>query len=232
MEVCLLAYTPNPLRLLYTAARTCYSALSPAELWEDGATSERMERLIRQIVESGHHSILEHVSFTFAVSGISRTASHQLVRHRLASYSQQSQRYVRGPFSYVTPASWARAGEEWLRRYQEAMAGLELLYREAVEAGIPPEDARFVLPQAVTTSLTVTMNLRELIHVVGLRTCLRAQWEIRELFNRVAELVRAAEPFLGSFLVTKCERLGYCDERETCGRYPLRSERERTKVTR
>lgn len=232
MEVFLLTYTPNPLRLLYTAARTCYSALSPAELWEEEATPERMERLIRQVVESGHHSILEHASFTFAIAGISRTASHQLVRHRLASYSQQSQRYVRGPFPYVTPASWSRAGEEWLRRYQEAMAASEHLYQEAVAAGIPPEDARFVLPQAVTTNLTMTMNLRELIHVVGLRTCLRAQWEIRELFNRVAELVRAVEPFLGSFLVTKCERLGYCDERETCGRYPLRSEIERTKVTR
>ena len=224
MEVCLLAYTPEPLRLLYTAARTCYSAARPMELWGEPAAPERMKRLIRQVVESGHHSILEHVSFTFAVAGISRTASHQLVRHRLASYSQQSQRYVRGPFPYVTPASWERAGAEWLRRYQEAMAGLERLYQEAV-AGIPPEDARFVLPQAVTTHLTMTMNLRELIHVVGLRTCLRAQWEIRELFTRVAELVRAVEPFLGSFLVTKCERLGYCDERETCGRYPLRSER-------
>lgn len=224
MEVHLLTYTPDPLRLLYTAARTCYSPLSPVELWEDGATPERMERLIRQIVESGHHSILEHVSFTFAVAGISRTASHQLVRHRLASYSQQSQRYVRGPFPYVTPASWVRAGEEWLRRYREAMAGLERLYEDAVAAGIPPEDARFVLPQAVSTSLTLTMNLRELVHVVGVRTCLRAQWEIRELFERVAEAVRAVEPFLGSFLVTKCERLGYCDEQGTCGRYPLRSE--------
>ncbi len=227
MEVRLLTYTPDPLRLLYTAARTCYSPLSPAELWEDGATPERMERLIRQIVESGHHSVLEHVSFTFAVAGISRTASHQLVRHRLASYSQQSQRYVRGPFPYVTPASWVRAGEEWLRRYREAMVGLERLYEDAVAAGIPPEDARFVLPQAVTTSLTLTMNLRELVHVVGLRTCLRAQWEIREVFERVAEAVRAVEPFLGSFLVTKCERLGYCDEQETCGRYPLRSELDR-----
>ncbi len=223
VEVSLLAYTPNPLRLLYTAARTCYSPLSPAELWEDGAAPERMERLIRQVVENGHHSLLEHVSFTFAVAGISRTASHQLVRHRLASYSQQSQRYVRGPFPYVTPASWRRAGEEWLDRYREAMAASERLYREAVAAGIPPEDARFVLPQAVTTGLTMTMNLRELIHVVGLRTCLRAQWEIRELFSRVVQVVCAAEPFLGAFLVTKCERLGYCDERETCGRYPLRS---------
>ena len=227
VEVALLAYTPNPLRLLYTAARTCYSAQMPAELWSEPATPERMERLVREIVESGHHSILEHVSFTFAIAGISRTASHQLVRHRLASYSQQSQRYVRGPFPYVTPASWERAGEEWLRRYRETMAGLERLYQEAVATGIPPEDARFILPQAVTTNLTMTMNLRELIHVVGLRTCLRAQWEIRQLFTRVAEVVRAAEPFLGSFLVTKCERLGYCDERETCGRYPLRREGRR-----
>jgi thymidylate synthase (FAD) len=222
VDVHVLTHTPDPLRVIYTAARTCYSAGRPSELWAEDPPRERMERLIHQVVESGHHSVLEHVSFTFAVEGASRSCSHQLVRHRLASYSQQSQRYVKGPFPYVTPASWRRAGEEILGRYHRAMADINHLYEEALAAGIPAEDARFVLPQAVTTNLTMTMNLRELVHTVGLRTCERAQWEIQELFERASQAVRAVDAFLGSFLVAKCERLGYCDERETCGRYPCR----------
>jgi thymidylate synthase (FAD) len=180
--------------------------------------------LIRHIVESGHHSILEHVFFTFAIEGISRACSHQLVRHRLASYSQQSQRYVKGPFDYVTPVSWTKADESMGRRYEQAMDDLDRLYQEAVAVGIPAEDARFVLPNATTTNLTMTMNLRELLHAVGIRTCLRAQWEIRRLFKQIRQAVHDADPFLGSFLMIKCDRLGYCDERETCGRYPLRSD--------
>jgi thymidylate synthase (FAD) len=222
MDVRVLAHTPDPLRVIYTAARTCYSAGRPSELWEEDAPRPRMEQLIGHVVESGHHSVLEHVSFTLAVEGVSRSCSHQLVRHRLASYSQQSQRYVRGPFPYVTPATWVQAGETLAGRYRAAMAEIDRLYEEALVAGIPAEDARFVLPNAVTTNLTMTMNLRELVHTVGLRTCERAQWEIQELFTRVVEAVRVVDPFLGAFLVTKCERLGYCDERETCGRYPGR----------
>ena len=225
MDVHVLAHTPDPLRVIYTAARTCYSAGRPSELWAEDPPRARMERLIRQVVESGHHSVLEHASFTLALEGLSRSCSHQLVRHRLASYSQQSQRYVQGPFPYVTPDSWARAGDELLRRYHQAMADIGHLYREALAAGIPAEDARFILPQATTTNLTMTMNVRELVHTVGLRTCARAQWEIQELFARVAEAVRRIDAFLGSLLVTKCERLGYCDERETCGRYPGIGER-------
>jgi thymidylate synthase (FAD) len=222
LDVQVLVHTPDPLRVLYTAARTCYSAHRPSELWEEEVPRERMERLVRQIVEAGHHSILEHVSFTFALEGLSRSCSHQLVRHRLASYSQQSQRYVKGPFPYVVPPSWQRAGEELCRRYHQAMAEMGRLYEEALAAGIPPEDARFVLPQAVTTHLAMTMNLRELMHAVGLRTCVRAQWEIRELFEAVRGAVTEIDPFLGSFLQVKCERLGYCDERESCGRYPVK----------
>jgi len=222
MDVRVLASTPDPLRLVYAAARTCYSAERPSQLWSEDAPRPRMEQLVRHVIESGHHSVLEHVSFTLAIEGISRSCSHQLVRHRLASYSQQSQRYVKGPFPYVTPASWAQAGEALAGRYQAAMTDIDRLYEEALAAGIPAEDARFVLPNAVTTNLTMTMNLRELMHTVGLRTCERAQWEIRELFEAVAEAVRGVAPFLGAFLVTKCERLGYCDERETCGRYPCR----------
>lgn len=218
MDVRILAHTPDPLRVIYTAARTCYSPGRPSDLWVEGAPRERMERLVRRVLESGHHSVLEHVAFTFAVEGVSRACSHQLVRHRLASYSQQSQRYVAGPFPYVTPASWGQAG--LVEAFDQAMVELNRLYAQALAAGIPAEDARFVLPQAATTNLTMTMNLRELMHTVGLRTCERAQWEIRELFERTAAAVRDVEPFLGSFLVTKCERLGYCDEHETCGRYP------------
>lgn len=225
MEVRILVHTPEPLRVIYTAARTCYSPGRPAELWAEDAPRERMERLVRRVLESGHHSVLEHVAFTLAVEGVSRACSHQLVRHRLASYSQQSQRYVAGPFPYIAPDSWKRAG--LAAELERAMAELDRLYERALAAGIPPEDARFVLPQAATTNLVMSMNLRELLHAVGLRTCERAQWEIRELFERAAAAVRAVDPFLGSFLVTKCERLGYCDEHETCGRYPTGARHER-----
>ncbi len=221
MEVKLLAYTPEPLKVIYTAARTCYSARSPAEIWADEVPEAKMADLVNRLIQQGHHSVLEHVSFTLGISGISRSCLAQLTRHRVGiAFSVQSQRYVRlDRPTYVTPPS-VGVEPEILRRFERAMAEAWAAYRELSEAGIAPEDARFVLPNAATCNLVMTVNIRELIHICELRLCPRAQWEIHQLFLKVAAEVLKVAPFLASHLVPKCLRLGYCDEPESCGIMP------------
>ncbi|MHB8765956.1 MAG: FAD-dependent thymidylate synthase, partial [Deferrisomatales bacterium] len=144
-----------------------------------------------KLVSMGHLSALEHAQFTFGVEGISRACSHQLVRHRLASYSQQSQRYVRArEVAAVVPPEVA-ARPEWAGRFQEKLGELWELYGQLVDAGIPAEDARYLLPNACETKLVVSMNARELRHFFALRLCRRAQWEIRAL---ALELLRRVTP--------------------------------------
>jgi thymidylate synthase (FAD) len=174
----------------------------------------------------GHASVLEHVVLTFGVEGISRAASHQLVRHRIASYSQQSQRYVTGDFGYVTPQT---IGEAAPRKGKKGAPGLaELfhdhmeksaaLYATLVEGGIPAEDARFVLPNASGTRLLVTMNARELHHFFALRLCNRAQWEIRDAAMSMYRLAVEQAPLLFENAGPGCVR-GRCPEGEfTCGK--------------
>lgn len=221
MEVRLLKYTPDPELTVAAAARLCYSDLSGEQLVAR-MTSEQAERLLRRVIGSGHHSILEHASFTFAIDGLSRAASHQLVRHRLASYSQQSQRYVslRQP-QFVVPPSVARDPAA-LVAFEQAAQVCFSAYRQLQDLGIPVEDARYILPNATGTRLMMTMNARELIHVSSLRLCNRAQWEIVALFEKVRDEVKAVAPLIGSYLRPKCEALGYCDEAESCGRTPPR----------
>ena len=204
--------------LIYTACRTCYSELDPDEIMAravDGRVDPAKQReLIGRVVESGHGSTIEHVVFTFGISGVSRTLSHQLVRHRAGvAFDQQSQLYVKfKAASTMTPRTIADADEELRVRFEEQIrAGLDL-YGDLVEAGIPGEDARFVFPNATRTNLVMTTNLRALIHMSGLRLCTMAQWEIRRLFQLVRHEVFAVSPFLGSFLAPKCVPLGYCDE--------------------
>jgi len=166
----------------------------------------------------GHLSVLEHASFTFGVDGISRVTSHQLVRHRLASYSQQSQRYVK--FSapeYVVPETIA-TDEERRGRFVSAMEGLFRLYSDLVKAGVPAEDARFLLPNAACTRIIITMNARELLHFFRLRCCERAQWEIREMATEMLVLAREKAPFIFRDSGPACVT-GPCSEGEmTCGR--------------
>ena len=158
------------------------------------------------------------------MDGISRVTSHQLVRHRLASYNQQSQRYVSytSP-EYVVPPS-VEKHPELKEEFERAIKGYFESYRRLQEAGIPAEDARYLLPNAITTRLVVTMNVRELMHSCSIRLCTRAQWEIQELFHRMRDEVRQVAPILGSFLMIKCELLGYCDERECCWIRPPKEE--------
>jgi thymidylate synthase (FAD) len=234
LSVTLLAHTPDPLALIYAAFRQCYHAGDAAELWARLLAGEiapdKQAAFVARILESGHESPVEHVSFSFAVAGVSRALTHQLVRHRLASYSQQSQRYVDAiGFDYVLPPQIA-AIPEARERYAAAMeqAGAAYAELQAILASHgrgdkANEDARFVLPNACETKIVVTMNCRSLLHFFELRCCARAQWEIRALAEAMLALCRQALPVIFAGAGARCERLGYCPEAErfTCGRYPL-----------
>ena len=206
------------LPLIYTACRTCYSELEPADIFDRATTgqvaTEKQQDLIRRVIESGHGSTIEHIVFTFGISGVTRTLSHQLVRHRAGvAFDQQSQRYLnyKKP-SYMVPGSLQDAPPEMREHFTSQMDESLAFYGEMLEAGIPGEDARFVMPNATRTNLIMTTNLRALIHMSGLRLCTMAQWEIRRLFQLIRHEVFAVSPFLGSFLAPKCVPLGYCDE--------------------
>lgn len=223
MQVTLINYTPNPELTIAVAARSSASPLSATRLWNE-LTRWQIENLLKQLLESGHLSPFEHANFTFVIEGISRVTSHQLVRHRLASYTQQSQRFVSlEKLSYVTPST-ITSRPEFAVKYQQAAEAAYKLYRQMLEAGILAEDARYVLPQAIETRLVMTMNARELLHACSLRLCLRAQWEIVELFKQIKSEVEKVALYLGAELKPKCYRLGYCDERQSCGIFPTKTE--------
>ncbi len=223
MRVRLLFPTPEIARefyvpIIYTACRTCYSELEPDEIFRRATSGQvataKQQELVKRVIESGHGSTIEHVVFTFAISGVTRTLSHQLVRHRVGvAFDQQSQRYVnyKRP-AYMVPGTLEGAEPALRERYMEEMDDALRFYGELLAAGIPGEDARFVMPNATRTNLLMTINLRALIHVSGLRLCTMAQWEIRRLFQLIRHEVFAVSPFLGSFLAPKCVPLGYCDE--------------------
>jgi thymidylate synthase (FAD) len=204
--------------LIYTACRTCYSELEPDEIFRRAVAGEvdpaKQQKLIQGVIESGHGSTIEHIVFTFGISGVSRTLSHQLVRHRAGvAFDQQSQRYVKFKgASTMLPTTLAEADPALRERYEDQIDGALELYADLVEAGIPGEDARFVFPNATRTNLVMTANLRALIHMSGLRLCTMAQWEIRRLFQLIRHEIFQVSPFLGSFLAPKCVPLGYCDE--------------------
>ncbi len=212
----LLTHTPDPEKVVAAAARLCYSSSSIDRLLEQGP-NERATFLAK-ILALGHLSVLEHAAFTFGVEGISRACSHQLVRHRIASFSQQSQRYVshKSRFAAVLPATIA-ARPELTERFLGLLDEAHLVYRELLDAGIPAEDARFVLPNAAETKLVMTMNARELLHFFSLRCCRRAQWEIRALAVEMLILARRAAPLLFVDAGPDCLR-GSCPEGAmTCG---------------
>ena len=224
-QVRLISKPENMLKTIYTACRTCYSADSPLNIYDcDSAQDEeKMLKLISRVVSSGHYSTIEHIQVSFAISNISRACSHQLVRHRHMSFSQKSQRYVKekGQFDYLTPDT-IENNPELNQKFDEFMNKVSEFYLELTEAGIPAEDARAVLPNAASTSMVASLNLRELIHLANLRLCTRAQKEIRILVKRMCEELIKEEPWLKDYLVPKCERWGFCDEDKSCGRKPVR----------
>lgn len=225
LKVDLIQKPVNLLDVIYTACKTCYSAKFPKEIFDSAPDDEKKLSLIRKVVSSGHYSTIEHIQLSFAISNVSRALTHQLVRHRHMSFSQKSQRYVqeKGGFDYIIPKK-IENNPELKAKFEEFMATTASLYEEFTNAGIPAEDARAILPNATSSSLVVSMNLRELIHFANLRLCTRAQHEIRMLAKKMCEEVVKAEPWLNEHLVPKCERLGYCDEDKCCGKMPPKAE--------
>ncbi len=224
-KVRLISKPDNMLRTVYTACRTCYSSESPINIFdsESALDKEKMLKLIKRVISSGHYSTIEHIQVSFAISNISRACSHQLVRHRHMSFSQKSQRYVKekGQFEYIIPES-IDSNDELKEKFTEFMGKISDFYLELTQEGIPAEDARYVLPNATATSMVASLNLRELIHLANLRLCTRAQKEIRILVKRMCDELTKEEEWLKDYLVPKCERLGYCDEDKSCGRKTVR----------
>lgn len=231
----LLAVTPNATSLIYSAFRQCYHAGFVADMWprllSGEIEHEKQAEFVAKVLDSGHISPIEHVSFTFAVEGVSRALTHQLVRHRLASYSQQSQRYVDGSkFDYILPPAIARNPES-KAEYERCMESIKQTYirlKGLLEAdgqgSKAAEDARFVLPQGVETRIVFSMNCRSLLNFFEQRCCTRAQWEVRAMSMTCLRLCRQELPVIFNTAGARCEKLGYCPEGEkfTCGRYPIR----------
>lgn len=216
MRVQLLNHNIEMESIAATAARLCYSASSIEELMDKDSFDH--VALLEKVIELGHYSVLEHAVLSFGVEGISRACSHQLVRHRLASYSQQSQRYVshKERFEAVTPPSVADV-PALAERFESVLDQIHEAYREMIEAGIPAEDARFLLPNAATTKIIITMNARELRHFFALRCCRRAQWEIQAMAKEMLRQARLVAPILFAKAGPGCLD-GPCPEgRMTCG---------------
>lgn len=234
LDVSLLAFTPEPLSVIYAAFRQCYHAGFVADMWPrllaGEIPREKQAEFVAKVLESGHVSPIEHVSFTFAIEGVSRALTHQLVRHRIASYSQQSQRYVdASSFDYIMPPAIKKIPEAkarfeaFMEEVGTAYRDLKAILEDNGRKDKAKEDARFVLPQAAETRIVTTMNCRALFNFFEQRCCTRAQWEIRALADKMLSLCRLTVPEVFTVAGAKCERLGYCPEGEkfTCGRYPL-----------
>ena len=216
-SVRLLYHTPEPQKAVAVAARLCYSGASIEEL-QSGISGDSIARLINTCLLQGHHSVFEHSSFTFGIEGVSRAMTHQLVRHRIASYSQQSQRYVKfEDVGFIVPPEIA-GDETKLSRFSESLKAAESAYRGMIKAGVAPEDARYLLPNAASSKITVTMNARQLRHFFRLRCCNRAQWEIRKVAIEMLRLSRRAAPLLFANCGPSCIT-GPCPEGNmTCGK--------------
>ena len=217
MKVELIQHTPDPEKVVAAAARLCYSSDPVSELLEQ-LDGDKVVSFVRKLQEMGHLSPFEHVSFQFSIDGVSRALSHQLVRHRIASYSQRSQRYVEEEgFEFVLPPSIKRDPKA-LERFKSVMGRLQEDYQELLNC-VPAEDARYVLPNACTTSLMATFNVRSLLNFFEHRTCIRAQWEIRSLAEEMLELVRKVAPNLFYEAGPTCITRGVCHQGSySCGR--------------
>jgi thymidylate synthase (FAD) len=235
LRVTLLESTKDALSIIYAAYRQCYSQEFSGDLFgKHKEGDEEQVRFIRNTLASGHESPLEHVKFTFAVEGVSRALTHQLVRHRVCSFSQQSQKYVKETnFDYIIPPSIELKNESRLlyeKLMKDSQEAYDLLRKILIDNGMKSEevnqDARFVLPNAAETKIVVTMNCRELLHFFSVRCCNRAQWEIRALAYKMLEICKEKLPVIFDNGGPKCFRFGYCPEGErfSCGKYPLKKD--------
>lgn len=241
LKVQLLAYTPDAEKIVASAAKLCYSAVGVEEISKK-LDDESTEKFLNMLMSLGHESPIEHISFTFAIEGISRACSHQLVRHRIASYSQQSQRYVRlNQFEYIIPPAILE-NEEALTLFLEAMKKDQEYYdkisailkenhkKRLIEEGeeeksaerkaekMAIEDARYVFPNACETKIVVTMNARTLLHFFNHRCCTRAQWEIRQVADEMLKQVKKVAPTIFKYAGPSCVK-GACKEGSmSCGK--------------
>lgn len=229
-KVTLVAHTPAPEELVASAAKLCYASNTSTILDQN---KTKAEKFIKRVCDMGHFSTIEHVSFTFLIEGVSRALTHQLVRHRIASYSQRSQRYVNHEtFDYIMPPELKGksieldgekiAAEEYYAETMELIAERYKMLNTALgdNGEASNQDARYVLPNACETKIFVTMNARELIHFFEERLCMRAQWEIRGVADKMLKMAREALPAIFNLVGPKCIRAGKCPEGEkTCGKY-------------
>lgn len=241
MEVKLLNYTKDAEETISKAGKLCYSDVGVDEISKK-LTDESIDKYINMLIGMGHFSPLEHVSFTFAVEGVSRVLTHQLVRHRIASYSQQSQRYVKlESFQYIIPPEiekneearslFIKAMEEDAITYDKLSNILfDTHFKELIEEGksekeartqaekLAIEDARYVLPNSCETKIVFTMNARTLLHFFSLRCCNRAQWEIREMAIKMVEILKPIYPSLFKNAGPNCLEKPCPEGKMTCGK--------------
>ncbi len=230
LKVTLLRHTPNPQAAVAMGARLCYSAAGIEDLVQ-GIEAERQDAFLKKLMEIGHLSPIEHASFTFGIEGVSRSLLAQITRHRIASFSVKSQRYVSEAgaakeddvFGYIIPPRIEALGPEAVKEFARQMAQIQGWYdgwaKKLGNGGQSTnEDARFVLPNAAETKMIVTMNARELLHFFNLRCCNRAQWEIRALAAEMLRLVRAVAPAIFGEAGPACLK-GPCPEgKMSCGK--------------
>lgn len=226
LKVLLLRHTPEPEAIIAMAAKLCYS---PSDITSLKGKIEKKDqkKFVEKLVEMGHMTPIEHPSFTFAIEGISRACSHQLVRHRVASYSQQSQRYVSEEtgFDYIIPPvikedkelkkAFVAFMKESQKSYNEMVTKLN---KKGVKGEAANQDARFILPNACETKIVVTMNARELMHFFRLRCCNRAQWEIREMAEKMLKLAKKAAPVIFQKAGPGCLHTSCPEGSYTCGK--------------
>lgn len=203
IKVTVISHTKDPEKTIVAAIRQCYSPLSGKDLWDE-VTDDQKRRLISQVVSSGHTSTIEHAYFTFSIEGVSRALTHQLVRHRIASYSQKSQRYVKeGEFEYILPPTIAK-NQQLKKTYLKELESIQDCYSKLLAEGIPAEDARMLLPNACETKIVVTMNCRALFNFFGERLCLRSQWEIRQMASLMLRECKKIAPNVFKYAGPSC----------------------------
>lgn len=209
MKVELVRYTTNPHEAIELAASNCYDSIPNG-------------KIMNACYKSGHHSVLEFAQFHFHIEGVSRALTHQLVRHRTGSFSQRSQRYVNEDgFDFIVPPSIERLDNNIRDLYINTIEEIKNAYEVLQTFDIPNEDARYLLPNACCTTIDASFDFRNLIHFMNERLCTRAQWEIRELAQKMRDCVIEVFPEAKTMLVPKCERFdtAFCPEIKSCGRH-------------
>lgn len=214
MKVTLIAHTPEPERVCTMSAKTCYSPKHPDDIYGEYRGNNKV---LNDVIDSGHLSVLEHVTFTFAVSGVSRVLTHQLVRHRLASYEQESLRYVTMKDISVHIPESVKNNESARQIFEDTIRHCGESYRKLIEQGISAEDSRYLIPDGILTNIVITMNARQLRHYFSLRCCNRTQDEHRELANLMLRKCKEVSPVIFKDCGPACVN-GICPEgKRACG---------------